>query len=33
MITFLKWLNDDLPTLIEDINRFGEILEKAKQLQ
>ena len=33
MITFLKWLNDNLPSLIEEINRFGEILEKAKQLQ
>lgn len=32
MITFLTWLDKDLPNLISDINRFEEILIKAKNI-
>lgn len=33
MITFLIWLDKDLPKLISDINRFDKILIKAKKIQ
>ena len=32
MLTFLNWLDKDLPNLISDINRFEEILNKAKNI-
>lgn len=32
MITFLTWLDKDLPNLISDINRFDEVLKKAKSI-
>lgn len=33
MITFLTWLDKDLPTLIIDLNRFEIVLEKMRKLQ
>lgn len=33
MINFLKWMDNDLPKLITDINRFEQVMEKAKKLE
>jgi hypothetical protein len=32
MLTFLAWLDNDLPTLLTDIDRFNDILKKAKAI-
>jgi hypothetical protein len=32
MLTFLKWFDNDLPKLLTDIDRFNEILKKAKAI-
>jgi len=32
MVTFLIWLDNDLPKLISDIDRFNNILKKAKSI-
>ena len=30
MLTFLVWLDKDLPNLLSDIDRFNDILQKSK---
>jgi len=32
MLTFLIWLDNDLPKLLNDIDRFNDILKKAKSI-
>ncbi len=32
MLTFLMWLDKDLPNLLSDIDRFNDILQKAKSI-
>ena len=32
MLTFLVWLDKDLPNLLSDIDRFNDILQKAKSI-
>lgn len=32
MLTFLTWFDNDLPNLLTDIDRFNEILKKAKAI-
>jgi Abi-like protein len=32
MLTFLQWLDKDLPNLLSDIDRFNDILQKAKSI-
>ncbi len=32
MLTFLVWIDEDLPNLLSDLDRFKEILEKAKSI-
>lgn len=32
MLLFLTWLDNDLPKLLTDINRFEEVLKKAKDI-
>ena len=32
MLTFLTWLDNDLPKLLTDIDRFNDILKKAKSI-
>jgi len=32
MLTFLTWLDNDLPKLLNDIDRFNDILKKAKSI-
>ncbi len=32
MITFLTWFDKDLPKLLTDLNRFNDILKKAKAI-
>jgi hypothetical protein len=32
MITFLSWLDKNLPKLLSDIDRFNDVLKKAKEI-
>jgi hypothetical protein len=32
MITFLSWLDKNLPQLLSDIDRFNDVLKKAKEI-
>ncbi|MDZ4808976.1 MAG: hypothetical protein SGI96_12020 [Bacteroidota bacterium] len=32
MVTFLTWLDTDLPKLLTDIDRFDDILKKARAI-
>ncbi len=32
MLTFLTWLDNDLPKLLSDIDHFNDTLKKAKKI-